>query len=87
MAIYAKYFSDEDIKALLQFYATPVGQRFNQHSDNIAIDSMTFGQQFAAAHMSKVFAGIWTDYPELRNTAKFCAVSEANKVQAPPRSK
>lgn len=81
VAIYARYFSDDDIKALAQFYDTPAGQHFNQRSDDIAKDSMQLGQQLAAANMTTVVAQVCRDYPELQNRPHFCPGSEDGKSQ------
>ena len=81
VAIYAKYFSDDDIKALAQFYATPAGQHFNERSDDIAKDSMQLGQQLAMANMSAVVAQVCRDYPELQGRPHFCPGPEENKGQ------
>lgn len=64
--------TDEDVKALAQFYATPPGQHFNQHSVDVPTDSMKFGRQFAAQRLNQISADICEEYSELQGQAKFC---------------
>lgn len=78
VAIYAKYFSDDDVKALIQFYATPAGQHFNQHAKDISTYSMQLSRQVAAEKLTDIFAGLCSDHPELRGQVKFCASSTGN---------
>jgi TonB family protein len=73
VAVYARYFSDEDVKALAQFYDTAAGQHFNEHAGELARDLMTLGQQVAAQSMTRTFAEVCHEYPELEGRAKFCA--------------
>jgi len=82
-----QYFPDDDIKALAQFYATPAGQHFNEHSADTATDSMKLGQEFAAANMGRIFAQICSDYPELQGKAQFCSASVAERPAAPSSHK
>lgn len=73
VAIYAKYFSDDDVKALIQFYATPAGQHFNQHAKDISMYSLQLSRQVAADKLTGIFAAICSDFPELHGQVKFCA--------------
>ena len=65
VGVYAKYYSDEDVQALAEFYATPAGQHFNQHSVDVQTDSMKFGQQLAAQSLNNIAAEICEEYPAL----------------------
>jgi len=44
--IYSKYFTHDDIKALLEFYDTPVGKKFIAVQGDIMTESMEAGQQW-----------------------------------------
>jgi len=76
IAIYAKYFSDDDVKAMIQFYQTPTGQRVIEHLPEVASDSMQFGQHLAADNLDAIMAELCTEYPELKGEAKFCPKSD-----------
>lgn len=84
VAVYARYFSDDDVKALAQFYETPAGQHFNEHSSDIVTDSMKIGQQLATENMQRIFSELCKEYPELQGQAQFCPASEDKKSQLLP---
>jgi TonB family protein len=84
VAIYAKYFSDDDVKALAQFYETPAGQHFNDHMSDVMTDGMNVGQQLAAENLQRIFSELCQEYPELQGQAQFCAASTDKKSQLLP---
>ncbi|MGA8367199.1 MAG: TonB family protein [Candidatus Acidiferrales bacterium] len=83
-AVYAKYFSDDDVKALTQFYQTPAGQHLNEHMADVMADSGKVGRQIAAENLSRIFAEVCTEFPELQGQAGFCPASEEKKSQVVP---
>jgi TonB family protein len=84
VAIYAKYFSDDDVKALAQFYETPAGQHFNDHMSDVMTDGMKVGQQLAAENLQRIFSELCREYPELQGQAQFCQASSDKKSQLFP---
>src|SRR5215470_11213712 len=84
VAVYAKYFSDDDIKALAQFYQTPAGQHFNDHLSDVMSDSVKFGQQLFMQNMNGIFGELCKEYPELQGQAKFCPASGEKTSQLSP---
>ena len=84
VAVYAKYFSDDDIKALAQFYQTPAGQHFNDHLSDVMSDSVKFGQQLFMQNMNGIFGELCKEYPELQGQAKFCPASGETKGELLP---
>lgn len=44
--IYDKHFTHEDIKALIDFYNTPVGKKFTKALPQVTQESMTVGQEW-----------------------------------------
>lgn len=46
VAVYAKYLSDDDIKALTQFYETPAGQHFNAAMPQLVGDLNRLGRKW-----------------------------------------
>jgi TonB family protein len=77
VAIYAKYLTDDDIKALIEFYRTPAGQHFNA-----ALPQLMGEVNVMARHWAEDMSGIWRElckeYPELEGT-KVCAQDETPK--------
>jgi TonB family protein len=79
VALYAKYFSDDDIKAALAFYQTPAGQHFDAASLLIAAEASQAGQKLARENMPGIFRGLCNDFPELKGTAGFCPNDDKDK--------
>lgn len=79
VAVYAKYFSDDDIKGLIQFYQTPTGQHFSATIAPFFADLNQIGQQMAMEHLPEIFRQLCKDYPELQGKAKFCPNAEEEK--------
>jgi TonB family protein len=75
-AIYAKYLSDDDIKALTAFYETPAGQHFNDAAGQIATDGAQVGAELARENLANIYKSLCQDYPELKGTANFCPKDE-----------
>jgi TonB family protein len=84
VSVYSRYFSDDDVKALTQFYQTPAGQHLNDHLGDIMADSMKDGQQLIASHFDVIFSELCKEYPELQGEAKFCPASSDRKSQLLP---
>jgi uncharacterized protein len=72
VAAYAKYFSDDDIKALTTFYESPAGQHFNEHYPEVVASSMQLGQRLFSENVKDILAELCKEYPELRGRARFC---------------
>jgi hypothetical protein len=52
--IYDKYLTHDDIKALIKFYKTPVGQKFIKVTPDITQESMMAGQQLGQRLMMEI---------------------------------
>lgn len=52
--IYTKYYTDEEILQLTEFYKSPIGQKTIQVTPQIMGESMTIGQKMGADVMRKV---------------------------------
>jgi hypothetical protein len=85
VAIYAKYFSDEDVKALAQFYTTPAGQHFTKHAADVSMASMKLGQEVVAEKLGGVFAAVCSDHPELQGQVKFCGSRSLEDAAQDPK--
>jgi hypothetical protein len=46
-AVYKKHFTLEEIKGLLQFFRSPIGQRYIQEMPGLMKDGMAMGQEFS----------------------------------------
>src|SRR2546425_2465156 len=79
LGAYAKYFSGDDIKGLIQFYQTPAGQHFAEAMAPLFNELNQVGQQMAMEHLPEIFRQLCKDYPELQGKAKFCPISEEDK--------
>jgi len=72
VALYAKYFSDADVKALADFYQTPAGQHFNDVSGKVASEGVQIGQRLALENLPAILKSLCRDFPELKGAASFC---------------
>jgi TonB family protein len=70
--VYAKYLSDDDIKALTAFFETPAGQHYNAVSSKIFSESAQVGEQVTRENMPRILKELCDEYPELRGEANFC---------------
>nr|WP_299381910.1 DUF2059 domain-containing protein [Allomuricauda sp.] len=52
--IYQKYMSEDDLKALIDFYDSPVGQKFAKYTPEISKESMAVGQEWGLQIGNKV---------------------------------
>lgn len=86
VAAYAKYLSDDDIKALIGFYETPAGQHFIAASPQLMGQVARIGQQLAFGNMERVWKELCEAYPELQGSAKVCPKdAEKKKPFAGPK--
>jgi hypothetical protein len=79
LAANAKYFSEDDIKGLTQFYQTHAGQHFAEAMAPLFNDLNQVGQQMAIEHLPEIFRQLCKDYPELQGKAEFCPTPEEEK--------
>jgi hypothetical protein len=52
--VYASNFTTDDLRALIVFYKTPVGQKFLQKTPLLAQQTMAVGQQFGRSVASEI---------------------------------
>ncbi len=79
IAIYAKYFSDDDIKAVTAFYDTPAGQHFLAATPQVEGDAARLGMRIAANNLMGIFKELCSEYPELQGKAAFCPANDTEK--------
>ena len=63
---YDKYFSDEDIKGLIQFYQTPLGQKALNNLPKIASESQAAGEKLGSKMGLEAMQEVMSDHPELK---------------------
>jgi protein TonB len=78
VAIYAKHFTDDEIKAIDQFFQTPAGQHFARESSELNAESAALGRKVAADHIPGVLANLCKEFPELQHDASLCQSSSSS---------
>lgn len=84
--IYAKYFSDEDVRAMTQFYATPTGQHFNAVMTDFLGDLTKAGQNVATERLPDILHQLCSEYPELQDSRTLCTATQPEKKSELDRS-
>lgn len=79
VAVYAKYLNDEQVKGLIQIYQSPAWQHYEDVQGSLKASVRQAGAQFAFKSMPTIFAGLCSDYPELRGKGIFCPATSAPK--------
>lgn len=86
VAVYAKYFDDDDVKNLMAFYSTPTGKKFNESMPQLSADLMGLGQRLAQEKLPDIFKELCKEYPELGGKLPQCPAADQDKKSelAPP---
>lgn len=63
---YDKYFSDEDIKGLIQFYRTPLGQKTLSNLPKVVSESQAAGEKLGAKMGLEAMQEVMSEHPELK---------------------
>ena len=79
--IYAKYLTDDDIKAATKFYQTPSGKRVLEVLPKIQGEAMQWGERLAAANAKDILVELCHEYPELKGQADFCPAGSEKSSQ------
>jgi TonB family protein len=79
VAAYAKYFNDEDAKALITFYGTPTGKKFNQVLPQFSAELIGLGQRIAEVKLPDIFQELCKEYPELQGKFPGCPATDPDK--------
>ncbi len=79
VAAYAKYFNDEDVKALITFYGTPTGKKFNEVLPQFSTELIGLGQRIAEAKLPEIFKELCKEYPELQGKIPGCPATDPDK--------
>jgi uncharacterized protein len=65
--VYDKHLSHEEIKALIQFYETPLGKKTLSALPAIALESREVGEKWGQALGSDCMTEVLTEHPELKS--------------------
>jgi TonB family protein len=84
VAIYAKHLSDQDVKAIDQFYQTEAGQHFVTQLPIIVNESSALGQQAATDGIPRILGELCQEFPELKGQADFCPGDKDKQSQLLP---
>jgi uncharacterized protein len=68
--IYDKYLSNEDVKALLEYYKSPFGQRMLKVLPEVARDSQQAGYRLGQKAAEEAMEDLRTDFPEFVPSSK-----------------
>ena len=60
VTVYAKHFTQDDIRGLITFYESPLGKKVVETLPDVAQESMTLGAQWASVRMPQVMEEIRT---------------------------
>jgi TonB family protein len=86
--VYAKYLSDDDVKAMIEFYKTPAGEHYNQFGANIISECGQAGETIGQSHAIEIMKNLCKEYPELQGTADFCPANanQTGRLENRPNS-
>ncbi|HYB61194.1 MAG TPA: DUF2059 domain-containing protein [Methylomirabilota bacterium] len=62
--LYDKYYSDDDIKELIAFYGTPLGQKYLKVAPNITAEGVTVGMQLGERLGEESAREVLQEHPE-----------------------
>jgi len=77
--LYARLLSDDDVKALTDFYQTPAGEHYSAALGQLTSASAQIGQDLAKEHVPDILQSLCESYPELDGKAAFCGNSSPQK--------
>jgi len=81
-AIYDKHFSDDEIKGLLQFYGSPLGQKFAAEMPKINGEMQASNRAFSTRIAKEVLQDLHKQYPSLVARARFAKPRQGQPEQA-----
>ena len=70
--IYAKYLTDEDVKAATKFYQTPSGKHVLDMLPKIEGEAASWGRDLGVKNALPILKQLCEDFPELKGQAAFC---------------
>lgn len=68
--IYDKYFTNDDIKGLIAFYETPIGQKAIGLLPTVSQESVKRGAELGQAAATRAVSRLTIEFPELKNVLR-----------------
>jgi len=81
VAAYDKYFSDDDIKDLTQFYQTPIGKKSLTILPKLTVDLQTQGMQLGQQAGRESMTEVLAEHPELAKAMQDAAQLASSPTQ------
>ena len=79
IALYDKYFTNEEILGMIRFYETPLGKKTIEVMPNLVQESMMRGQEQGEQAAQRALARVTEEFPELKNA--FQGLSPQNNAR------
>jgi hypothetical protein len=76
--LYDKYLSTEEVKGLIQFYQTPLGQKWVQEMPKLTAESQEIGRKWGEGLGRQSMLDVLAEHPELEK-----ALEDAKKTSSP----
>jgi TonB family protein len=70
--IYAKYLTDDDVKAATKFYQTEAGKHVLDMLPKIEAESSRWGEELGTKNVIPILKQLCEEFPELKGQAAFC---------------
>jgi hypothetical protein len=84
VAIYDKHFSEEDIKSLLQFYGSPLGQKYAAEMPKISAETQAASRAVSTRAAKDVLQDLRKQYPGIGAQARLGKPRAGQAEQAKP---
>jgi TonB family protein len=81
LPVYDRHFTDEEIKGLIQFYETPLGQKMASAQPELFSETQEAGKKWAGIWARESIFEVLSENPDL--AAAYKSAREANKAAAP----
>jgi hypothetical protein len=82
LAIYDKHFTDEEIKGLLQFYGSPLGQKLATEMPKIAVETQAANRAVSTRVAREVLQDLRKQYPGIGAQARLAKPRAGQNEQA-----
>jgi hypothetical protein len=82
VAIYDKHFTDDEIKSLLQFYGSPLGQKFAAEMPKIAAETQVVNRTVSTRVAKEVLQDLRRQYPGISAQARLVKPRSSQTEQA-----
>jgi len=81
--IYDKYFTDEEIKRLIQFYESPLGQKMASVQPELVSESREAGKKWAGIWAQESMRDVLLEHPDLAAALKTAQLANRAAVSSP----